>query len=85
MWRYFENRFNMGWFDYFQVLLASFVLLMLTSGCSTCQQPTVNIPTLGSVIGSQMASVSGRTFHAFRRIPYAQPPVGDLRFKVRKL
>lgn len=46
-------------------------------------QPVVNIPTLGKVIGSVMySSESSRQFQAFRGIPYAEPPVGNLRFKV---
>lgn len=36
----------------------------------------------GLVTGSIMYSTSGRPFLSFRGIPYAQPPVGHLRFKV---
>ncbi len=49
------------------------------------QPPVVDIPTLGRLVGSQLSSASGRKFHAFRAIPFALPPVGDLRFKVKKL
>ncbi|XP_046452283.1 venom carboxylesterase-6-like [Daphnia pulex] len=42
--------------------------------------PVATIPTLGQVRGSQMTSQAGRSFYAFRGIPYAKPPVGDLRF-----
>ncbi len=45
--------------------------------------PVATIPTLGQVRGSQMTSQVGRSFYAFRGIPYAKPPVGDLRFSVR--
>lgn len=48
------------------------------------EQPIVNVPTLGRLRGSQLSSASGKKFHAFRAIPYAEPPVGDLRFKVRQ-
>ncbi|KAK4008458.1 hypothetical protein OUZ56_013598 [Daphnia magna] len=43
--------------------------------------PLATIPKLGQVRGSKMTSVSGRMFYAFRGIPYAQPPVGELRFR----
>lgn len=42
----------------------------------------VTIPALGQLMGSEMSSASGRKFQAFRGIPFAEPPVGDLRFKV---
>jgi hypothetical protein len=44
--------------------------------------PLVTIPVLGQVRGSRMSSFNQREFLAFRGIPYAQPPVGELRFKV---
>ena len=47
--------------------------------------PVATIPTLGQVRGSQMTSEAGRSFYAFRGIPYAKPPVGELRFRVRIL
>ena len=42
----------------------------------------VAIPDLGQVRGSRMSSFNDREFIAFRGVPYGQPPVGDLRFKV---
>lgn len=35
----------------------------------------------GRVIGRYLTSESGRTIRAFMGIPYAEPPVGKLRFK----
>lgn len=45
-------------------------------------QLCVTIPSLGQIRGSVMHSGTGRKIAAFRGIPYAKPPVGDLRFKV---
>ncbi|EFX78588.1 hypothetical protein DAPPUDRAFT_53255 [Daphnia pulex] len=44
-------------------------------------RPLVNIPKLGLLLGSQTKSSTGKGIYAFRGIPYAQPPVGELRFK----
>ncbi|KZS20997.1 Liver carboxylesterase 1 [Daphnia magna] len=44
------------------------------------RQPIVTIPPLGQVRGSEMTSEAGRLFYAFRGIPYAKPPLGELRF-----
>jgi hypothetical protein len=47
--------------------------------------PIVHIPE-GSIRGTTLTSIrSNRTFFAFMGIPYAKPPVGHLRFKVRKI
>nr|CAH0110476.1 unnamed protein product [Daphnia galeata] len=57
-------------------------LLCLFHACHLTERlPLVTIPKLGQVRGSKMVSVSGKMFYAFRGIPYAQPPVGDLRFR----
>ncbi|XP_076048048.1 carboxylic ester hydrolase-like isoform X1 [Oratosquilla oratoria] len=40
----------------------------------------VSIP-LGRLSGRLETSIEGRSFYAFRKIPYAKPPVGPLRFK----
>jgi hypothetical protein len=72
----------------FQSLFITLLMAILSNFSSAGeqqQQPVVDIPTLGRLVGSQLSSASGRKFHAFRAIPYALPPVGDLRFKVRKL
>jgi Carboxylesterase family len=37
----------------------------------------------GALQGKVMTSRKGRRIHAFQGIPYAEPPVGDLRFQVR--
>jgi carboxylesterase type B len=39
----------------------------------------------GALQGKVMTSRKGRRIHAFQGIPYAEPPVGDLRFQVRKM
>lgn len=36
----------------------------------------------GRVMGASLKSRNGRGFKAFFGIPYAKPPVGNLRFKV---
>ena len=60
-----------------------FVLLLTVIGVENEPvEPLVTIPTLGQVRGSLMTSAGGQQFLAFRGIPYAKPPVGNLRFKV---
>lgn len=44
--------------------------------------PMVHIRN-GTLEGSIMMSRKGREFEAFRGIPYAQKPIGELRFEVR--
>jgi len=55
----------------------------MINGRDTPSEPMVTIPALGQVRGSILVSVNGRRFLAFRGIPYAKPPVGNLRFQVR--
>lgn len=39
----------------------------------------------GHLRGLKQTSIEGFDFYAFKGIPYAKPPVGELRFKVRKI
>lgn len=69
--------------DYLQ--LEHLIVMLLLNFVSSLQgrgEPIVDVPTLGRLRGSLMSSASGRMFDSFRAIPYALPPVGDLRFRV---
>lgn len=81
----------------FHLLALSFVLdfiklgstmlkiLFLVTFCGLCRARTssdlrVHISD-GRVVGRYLTSESGRTIRAFMGIPYAEPPIGNLRFK----
>lgn len=44
-------------------------------------EPVVNVKQ-GRLRGAEIKSPVGGTFLSFKGVPFAQPPVGDLRFKV---
>lgn len=58
------------------------VICSTTAVSQNSPGPLVNTIN-GAVQGSYMLSRDGKKIRSFRGIPYAQPPVGDLRFKVR--
>ncbi len=43
-------------------------------------EPIVSIPSLGQVQGLRWYSFENRPYYAFLKIPYAEPPIGELRF-----
>lgn len=45
------------------------------------ENPIVTIKD-GKIQGNQKTNLNEETFYCFLSIPYAKPPVGDLRFKV---
>ncbi|KAJ3644894.1 hypothetical protein Zmor_022594 [Zophobas morio] len=59
-------------------LLIFFLILYLANANEV---PKVTIPNLGEIQGKFDNSLNGRSFYAFEGVPYAQPPVGDRRFK----
>lgn len=48
----------------------------------TDETPPVIDTITGKVSGVKEVSTKGNTFYAYRSIPFAKPPVGELRFKV---
>jgi len=48
------------------------------------QFPVVEIES-GPVSGTLSKTWKGRTIYSFQGIPYATPPVGELRFQVTKI
>ena len=60
--------------------LVGIVLLVTTVLAS---KPLVNIKN-GTLEGTIMSSRKGRSIFGFRGIPYALPPLGELRFEVDK-
>lgn len=57
------------------------ILLFLVSLSLAVDHPVVET-TLGKVQGFTSTSRSGRQYFSFTGIPYASPPVGELRFQV---
>ncbi|XP_035435441.2 juvenile hormone esterase [Spodoptera frugiperda] len=58
----------------------NFLLTIYVSDVKSEKQPVVRTP-LGEVAGYYMQTRGGRQIAAFTAIPFAAPPVGDLRFK----
>ena len=64
------------------ILLVSIILeLILIGSIFATSDPRVQIKN-GTLEGSFMKSRKGREFAAYIGIPYALPPLGDLRFEV---
>ena len=55
-------------------------LLFYTYVTFTFSEPRVSIG-ITKIVGTFMKTIGNRTVSAFRGIPYAEPPIGNLRFK----
>ncbi|KAJ3652286.1 hypothetical protein Zmor_018264 [Zophobas morio] len=59
----------------------TFLLLLILGTHTYCaENPIVELPT-GKIQGRQITTYANKTYYSFRKIPYATPPVGSLRFK----
>uniref|UniRef100_A0A1Y1LR71 Carboxylesterase type B domain-containing protein n=1 Tax=Photinus pyralis TaxID=7054 RepID=A0A1Y1LR71_PHOPY len=61
-------------------MLCLFLTILCIKGSVAENGPLVNT-SLGQIRGFYTTSFEGRTFSAFEGIPYAKPPIGDLRFE----
>lgn len=61
-------------------LVVSAVLLWLSAAAEE-ETVSVQLPQ-GIIEGSRAEAKGGKSFYKFQGIPYAEPPVGNLRFKV---
>ena len=60
------------------VLLYVLLLTVFTVG----SQSEIIETKYGSLDGELLETISGTKYQAFRKIPFARPPVGELRFQV---
>ncbi|KAG5668733.1 hypothetical protein PVAND_016660 [Polypedilum vanderplanki] len=67
--------------NFLAFFLFLFICLLNYSNARTSESLKVRIDD-GRIVGRWMTSLSGRDIRAFMGIPYAAPPIGDLRFKV---
>jgi len=66
-----------------QLLLLPLLLDQMCAALTTVDQPvTVCPPSVGCLKGTYRRGYQSERFEAFMGIPYALPPVGDLRFSV---
>lgn len=62
----------------FAIFLCQFV------DCDNINKNEVIIPELGTIIGTTTTTTwKNEKIYQFRGIPYAEPPINELRFKVR--
>lgn len=67
-----------------------FVALSLVTICSTVNKISgrtsnelrVSLPNGSKLVGRHLRSHDGKGIRAFMGVPYAEPPVGNLRFRV---
>lgn len=72
-------------------MICQFAVTFLLLGCGlfdrsvegrTSKELLITLPNGSELSGRALQSHDGRPFKAYMGIPYAQPPLGDLRFKV---
>lgn len=61
-----------------------FVVITIHLDLGHCSDPTeLKTTKYGTVRGMRLKSRDGRPYYSYTGIPYARPPIGELRFEVR--
>ena len=70
-------------------LVTSISLYLISSKLFPKSSVSPNVPVIkapaGHIKGAELKTKYGRSISAYRAIPYAEPPLGELRFKKPKL
>lgn len=63
-------------------VMVLFYLILVVAVCPTwaISSPVIKTPS-GTFQGTRLTAINGNFYNGFRGIPYAKPPVGDLRFR----
>lgn len=59
--------------------------LIVLCHARTSENLKVQLPDGSRIVGRYLTSLSGRGIRAFMGVPYAEPPIQELRFKVISL
>ena len=65
----------------FKVFVLVLTLLVLCHA-RTSEKLKVQLPDGSRIVGRYLTSLTGRGIRSFLGVPYAEPPINDLRFKV---
>lgn len=60
------------------------LLLLIAFSCQACEQTQLTVPTSAGLVRGAVLSTTSGTVRAFLGIPYAESPIGDLRFQKPK-
>lgn len=71
---------NLNFFVFVIVYLKLFIISEIFAITSNLLR--VTLPNKSKLIGSYLTSNNGNGIRGFLGIPYAEPPIGDLRFRV---
>lgn len=77
----FDLGLNMVWIKGFLVF-GSLLCVYIRAQAENVEEELIVTTKYGRVKGATLTSRNGRSFLAFRGIPFAKPPIESLRFKV---
>lgn len=75
------NKYSIG--VYLQIFTFCCCCLVALIEARTSDELRVTLPNGSKLIGRTLRSYGGKPIKSYLGVPYAKPPLGDLRFKVR--